>query len=110
MKEDVSLKTLKRLNPATVTIAASPVRDAPPLIELINQGQIYRFLPKPLSRELLRRSLDSAFAHHARMQSKPILVRRHAVAETTGDSASLSTRLLDYWRRIRENGRPRLTA
>ena len=105
-----SLKTLKRLNPGTLTIATSTLRDSPRLIELINQGQIYRFLPKPLSRELLRRSLLAAFLHHGRIQSSPILVRRHAVEEAQFEPMSLSARLLDYWRKIRDNGRTRLNA
>jgi response regulator RpfG family c-di-GMP phosphodiesterase len=105
-----SLKTLKRLNPGTLTIATSPLRDSPRLIELINQGQIYRFLPKPLSRELLRRSLHAAFSHHARIRTSPILVRRHAVEEAQFEPMSLSARLLDYWRKIRDNGRTRLSA
>ena len=104
-----SLKTLKRLNPGTLTIATSSLRDSPRLIELINQGQIYRFLPKPLSRELLRRSLHAALMHHARIKTSPILVRRHAVEESQFEPMSLSARLLDYWRKIRDNGRVRLS-
>lgn len=102
-----ALKTLKRYNPGTLTIATSPLRDSRTLIELINQGQVYRFLPKPLSRELLRRSLHAAFDHYTRMKSAPMLARRHAVEEAQFEPMSLSARLMDYWRRIRDNGRVR---
>ena len=104
-----ALKTLKRYSPGTLTIAVSPLGDSYGLIELINQGQIYRFLPKPLSRELLRRSLQSAVDHYRRIRAAPLLAARHAVEESAAaePSASLSSRLLSYWRRIRDNGRVR---
>ena len=100
-----ALKTLKLYNPATLTIATSPLRDARSLIDLINQGQIYRFLPKPLSGELLRRGLQAACAHYARLRAAPALADRHAVEQARFEPMSLSARLLDYWRKIRENGR-----
>jgi DNA-binding NtrC family response regulator len=108
-QDDVAgaLKTLKRYNPATLTIAISHLRDSRILIELINQGQVYRFLPKPLSRELLKRSLQSALAHYQKLKGAPALLRRHVVEEAKFEPMSLSSRLLDYWRRIRDNGRPR---
>ena len=101
-----ALKTLKRYSPGTLTIAVSPLGDSYGLIELINQGQIYRFLPKPLSRELLRRSLQSAVDHYLRIRATPMLAARHAVEETAPEpTTTLSSRLLGYWRRIRDNGR-----
>ncbi|MDR3388246.1 MAG: response regulator [Rudaea sp.] len=101
-----TLKTLKRYNPGTLTIAVSSLRDSRTLIELINQGQVYRFLPKPLSRELLRRSLRSAFDHYAQIKAAPLLLRRHVVEQSKFEPMSLSARLMDYWRRIRDNNRP----
>jgi DNA-binding NtrC family response regulator len=102
-----ALKTLKRYNPGTLTIAVSQMRDARALIDLINQGQVYRFLPKPLSRELMRRSLQSAIDHHGRTRAAPILLRRNTVEEPKFEPTSLSAKLMDYWRRIRENNRAR---
>ena len=111
-QDDVAgaLKTLKRYNPSTLTIALSQLRDSRLLIELINQGQVYRFLPKPLSRELLRRSLQSAVDHYAKIRVAPVLVKRHAVEEPKFEPNSLSARFMDYWRRIRDNGRTRQQA
>ena len=111
-QDDVAgaLKTLKRYNPSTLTIALSQLRDSRLLIELINQGQVYRFLPKPLSRELLRRSLQSAIEHYTKIRVAPMLVKRHAVEESTFEPNSLSARFMGYWRRIRDNGRARQQA
>jgi len=107
--EDITgtLKTLKRFSPSTQTIAVNAVAGSSGLIQLINQGQIYRFLPKPLSRELLRRSLNSAIERYAQMQATPILARRHVVEEPQFAPSSLSAKLMGYWRRIRDNGRAR---
>ncbi len=107
--EDITgtLKTLKRYSPATMTIAVNAAAGSSGLIQLINQGQIYRFLPKPLSRELLRRSLNSAIERYRQMQAAPILARRHVVEEPQFAPSSLSAKLMGYWRRIRDNGRAR---
>jgi len=111
-RDDVAgaLKTLKQYTPGTLTIATSPLRDARSLIELINQGQIYRFLPKPLSRELLRRGLLAAIAHYSRIKAAPMLAQRHAVEQAKFEPMSLSARLFDYWKRIRENGKAQKVA
>ena len=102
-----TLKTLKRYSPATLTIAVNGLAGSSGLIELINQGQIYRFLPKPLSRELLRRSLISALDRYRQVRAAPILARRHAVEEPQFAPSSLSAKLMGYWRRIRDQGRAR---
>ena len=99
------LKTLKRYSPQTLSIVATRFADVKLLIGLINQGQVFRFLPKPVGRELLRRSLEAALERHRQFRSQPVLMRRHAVdaaPEPVTETSGLSTRLLGYWRRIRE--------
>lgn len=102
--EDVAglIKQLKRLSPATLAIVTTPLRDSRLIIDLINQGQIFRFLPKPLSRELLRRSLTAALERHLQLRAHPLEQRRHAVDAPSAAPASMPARLLHYWRRIRE--------
>ena len=68
------------------------------------------FLPKPLSRELLKRSVHAALAHYHKLRSAPQLLRRHAVEQPKFEPMSLSARLMDYWRRIRDNSRARPSA
>ena len=74
-------------------------------ISLINEGQIFRFLLAPPGRELLRRCLVSAFERHVQLRSLPDLMARHEVEESRTPQASISGRLLDYWRRLREGVR-----
>ncbi len=99
-----AIKQLKRIRPATLVIAVSPLRDSRLAIGLINEGQIFRFLLAPPGRELMRRSLLSALERHAQLRSAPPLLDRHVVHAPTERSDSLSGRLMHYWRRLRDVG------
>jgi DNA-binding NtrC family response regulator len=74
-----TVKALKRYRPHVVTVVVTRFRDNNTLIDLINQGQIYRFLPKPISRGLLSRSVQSAMQHHRLLRDSPQIAARHAV-------------------------------
>jgi CheY-like chemotaxis protein len=58
------LKMLKQKHPQLVTVIFSEVKDATELIELINQGQIYRFVPKPVKVGYLKIVIQSALGKH----------------------------------------------
>lgn len=81
--EDISaiLKAVKREVPNLVTLVATSFQDTNVLVDLINQGQIFRFLPKPLRRGMLALSLRSASAQAQRLEEVPVLRRRYAVDE-----------------------------
>jgi len=76
---------LKEHLPELVTIAVSPHRDVLDMVWLINHGQIFRFLRKPLSPGRCAVSLQAALKHHRMLLRNPELVRRHQV-DTSGDS------------------------
>lgn len=97
-----AIKRLKALRPAMLVIAVSSIRDSRLAIGLINEGQIFRFLLDPPVRELLRRCLISALERHTQLRATPRLQRRHEVEAPRAPGASLSGRLLDAWRRLRE--------
>jgi DNA-binding NtrC family response regulator len=73
--------TLKRHVPELVTIVASSRSDAQLLIDLINYGQIFRFLMKPLHAGQCRLSVESAVIKHRELTADPTMRRRHAVPE-----------------------------
>ena len=59
------LKTLKQYNPNILTLVLTSFQDTKTLIDLINQGQIYRFLPKPIMQKNARTGysvLDSSLS------------------------------------------------
>ena len=78
---------LKEHLPELVTIAVSQHRDVLDMVWLINHGQIFRFLRKPLSAGRCTISLQAALQHHRMLLKNPELVKRHEVdahADNTG--------------------------
>jgi DNA-binding NtrC family response regulator len=78
---------LKEHLPELVTIAVSQHRDVLDMVWLINHGQIFRFLRKPLSAGRCAISLQAALQHHRMLLKNPELVKRHevdAAPESTG--------------------------
>jgi DNA-binding NtrC family response regulator len=76
---------LKEHLPQLVTIAVSQHRDVLDMVWLINHGQIFRFLRKPLSAGRCAISLQAALQHHRMLLKNPELVKRHEV-DATGES------------------------
>jgi serine/threonine-protein kinase len=79
---------LKEHVPQLVTIAVSQHRDVLDMVWLINHGQIFRFLRKPLSEGRCAISLQAALQHHRMLLKNPELVKRHEVDVTTSTSDS----------------------
>lgn len=78
---------LKEHLPQLVTIAVSQHRDVLDMVWLINHGQIFRFLRKPLSAGRCAISLQAALQHHRLLLKNPELVKRHEVdASPTSES------------------------
>ena len=86
---------LKEHLPELVTIAVSQHRDVLDMVWLINHGQIFRFLRKPLSPGRCAVSLQAALQHHRMLLKHPELVKRHEVdgAEDAGLGDSMLEKL-----------------
>lgn len=86
---------LKHCVPELVTIVASDHSDAHRLIDLINGGQVFRFLLKPIRPKQTAIWIDSAVGKHLELVKNPRLVARHAVARpSTGGLFSFGDRLI----------------
>lgn len=101
------LKLLKAQHPEVVTIVLTPFQDVSVFIGLINQGQVFRLLPKPVRRGPLGMNIGSALRHHRMLRAAPRLRAAHQVeqirqAEEIG--SSVATRVLGLLSRMR--GRP----
>lgn len=94
--------TLKRHVPELVTIVASSRSDAQVLIDLINFGQIFRFLLKPLHSGQCRLSVESAVIKHRELAADPSMRRRHAVPEREIAPDSLIGTVFGRIRRLRD--------
>ncbi len=67
---------LRQLRPDLVYIVLTHQPDAQHMIDLINHGQIYRVLRKPLNAGLLRGAVNMASRRHEILQTRPDQARR----------------------------------
>lgn len=101
--EDVSdfLKALKRYHPQIATIVLTAHSDATQLMELINQGQIHRFLPKPVRKTVMARGIQSGIDRHRQIRNQPTLAQCHRVeAPKTAANPTLIHRLRNIFGRL----------
>jgi DNA-binding NtrC family response regulator len=97
-EHEVSLMTreLKQQVPQLITILAAQRSDANMLIDLINQGQVFRFLLKPVPQAQCRIWLRSAVSKHLELVQSPDNLLRHVVdepeIETTAQSLAPTER------------------
>lgn len=73
--------TLKQHLPELVTIVISESRDTSDMINLINYGQIFRYVAKPVDAERLREHVAAAVVKHVQFLEHPELVQRHQVID-----------------------------
>jgi DNA-binding NtrC family response regulator len=102
--EDITapLKTLKEVYPNILTLVLTSFQDTKLLIELINQGQIYRFMPKPILPKLVDMSVAAAIRHYRMMQSTPQLTKRYAVEKPKEGETKVSGKIMGYLQKIRQ--------
>ncbi len=95
---------LKQHVPELVTIIASERSDAQALINMLNYGQIFRFLLKPLQVGQTRLWVESAVNKHVELAKNPELIQRHQVKRNESESNSIQglvSGALDRVKRIR---------
>ena len=76
------LSALRQHHPSLVAIVLTGKSDAEQGIDLINRGQIYRFLSKPVSEGLLRGSVNLAMRRFEILQKHPAQTLRIAADAT----------------------------
>jgi len=101
----VMLKTLKQEYPDVLTIINTSFKDTVRVSQLINQAQVFRYLPKPLRRGLLAKSLESTLMRYKQLQDVPVLKEATKV-EVSNDvqEKAMSTKIMDYLSRLRAKG------
>jgi len=84
---------LKQQLPELVTIVISDGRDTTDMINLINYGQVFRYVLKPVEPAQLRSDISAAVMQHLYLLNNPDSVKRHSVIgapETANSSATLN--------------------
>jgi response regulator RpfG family c-di-GMP phosphodiesterase len=75
------LSALRQHHPSLVVVVLTAHADAGHSITLINQGQIYRLLLKPVSESVLRGAVNIASRRYEMLRQNPEQIRRMAVEE-----------------------------
>jgi response regulator RpfG family c-di-GMP phosphodiesterase len=73
------LSVLKSVNPALISMAVTSIQDASIVIRLINEGQIMRFLGKPVNAERVQQAVSYAHARHMQLKRSAGLRQRYTV-------------------------------
>ena len=73
------LKAMKAKFPGIVTVVVAGSADTGEIIALINQGQIYRFIPKPTKPGFLKVVVASAILKNWQLRENPEYTKRHFV-------------------------------
>jgi DNA-binding NtrC family response regulator len=95
--------SLKQHHPQLVSVILTERADAGAAIELINQGQIYRLITKPIQDIACRITVNSAHKQHQKLAQNPILHRRYEVEAPAPSAAAPppALKLLDRIRSLR---------
>ncbi len=96
------LKALKREHPYILTVVITERANAQTAIDLINEGQVYRLLLKPIRLGSCRLSVESALERYWTLKRNPALVRRFEVQAETGAGSSLASISESLMARIRQ--------
>jgi DNA-binding NtrC family response regulator len=93
--------TLKQHHPELVSVILTDRADAGTAIELINQGQIYRFITKPIHDSQCKITVSSALRQHHRLAQSPELHQRYEVAAPPPTAVAPAGKLMDRIRSLR---------
>ena len=92
--------TLKKYMPELVTIVASNGRDTTDMINLINYGQVFRYVLKPIEPGQLRGDINAAVIQHLYLTNSPESAKRHQVIDTP-DNVDTSKSLNQFLSKFR---------
>jgi DNA-binding NtrC family response regulator len=97
------LKTLAQAHPRLLTLVVTPFCDTQALLKLINEAQIFRYLPKPIRRGLFEKGLQAAAeqAQLWRAQPAPVVTRLAQIPREEREREKVGS-LLGMLGRLRE--------
>jgi len=102
------IKTLKRFHPQIATVVITDRANAQLAIDLINEGQVFRLLLKPVRMGSCRLSVEAALSRYWQLKQNPQAARRFQVADSAplgGVSPTLLQRIKMLPSRLLGRGR-----
>ncbi|AXI02533.1 response regulator [Aquirhabdus parva] len=105
------IKTLKQEHPELLTIILTNFKDTARLVELINQAQVFRYLPKPVRKGLLGKSIESSIVRYRTLNAQPERLETQVV-ESIQDplQKAESNKVADFLAQLRAKINRSLTA
>lgn len=79
-----TINLLKQARPELVTITLTHEYDANTAVDLINQGQVFKYLAIPIRSEDLHNTIDKAFRRHLYLKDNSASWRRYKVEKPRG--------------------------
>jgi len=71
-----TISLLKQYRPEIITTVLAAQTDAETIVELINTGQVFRYLSEPCDPLLLEMTIEQSFKHHSLLKKKAKLQQR----------------------------------
>ncbi|HVT34105.1 MAG TPA: response regulator [Nevskiaceae bacterium] len=104
------ISTLKQHRPELVSVILTDHADAGAAIGLINQGQIYRYIVKPVQSTQAKIAVNSAMKQHQRLAQNPDLTQRYEVqappAAAAPQPGSANAGMIDRIKALRWGKKP----
>ena len=98
---------LRKSVPRLVAIAAGRRDDGEMLMELINRGQVYRFLLKPVSPGRARLAIEASVKHHLEAPESAFKGKAHQVAKPAAAKATPLKRKIKSTKKPKEEPAPK---
>lgn len=92
-----TINLLKRARPEVITIALTEEYDAHTAVDLINQGQVFKYLAKPLDLTGFENTIENAFLRHRFLKKHKSAQKRFKVEKPQG---TIAASLQDMFKRI----------
>lgn len=89
-----TISLLKEKRPELISIVLTEETDAETAVELINSGQVFRYLEKPLEETKLTSIIAQAFTRHNRLKSNTAAQQRYRVQKS---SQSITSSIKDLF-------------
>lgn len=98
-----TINLLKQARPEVITIALTEEYDAHTAVDLINQGQVFKYLAKPIDLGGFENAIQNAFVRHNFLKKHKAAQKRYKVEKTKGTVVSGIQKMFD--RLVRSPGR-----
>jgi len=86
-----TINLLKQARPELITITLTEDYDAQTAVDLINQGQVFKYLSKPLEITGFQNTIQNAFARHQFLKKNKESVKRFKVEKTNSILSNLQS-------------------